>query len=61
VYFGTESVISFAVLREIFLKESLQKFKAQAEQVDKDGMIKVQVDPKLLETAKNILKKYGTR
>ncbi|GIX40360.1 MAG: hypothetical protein KatS3mg129_0093 [Leptospiraceae bacterium] len=41
--------------------ESLQKFKAQAEQVDKDGMIKVQVDPKLLETAKNILKKYGTK
>jgi len=39
--------------------ESLQKFKSQ--QVDKDGWIKVNVDPQLLETARNILKKYGVQ
>jgi hypothetical protein len=38
--------------------ESLQKFK---EQKDKDGFIKVYVDPKLLETARNILKKYESK
>lgn len=37
--------------------ESLKKFKLQQNQ---SGLIKVEVDPTLLETAKNILKKYGS-